>query len=270
VASRDPKTLKVLGLQCRFCIAFGQNKVGSKRKPTTIVQGWSTPFRYDNIENHMRTQHPTQWAQYAAIKFDNEHNHFFTYVPIAFKNSIKAHFPSSSLGIEHQIVFDIDRNIINTIVGNMLIDPIDESNKDDDADVEDHVFGNEAQLNVIMCLRLEVVATTKSRALTLFKRIQFEVDNNVNHEAQFSYSVTIPKTKTTLFSLVVLYVSCGVSQPHFEKNVRMKLTPEMGTWESVRTPKTLELDLGVKTLRLKEFLISLESYQGVDVENGLA
>jgi hypothetical protein len=56
VASRDPKTSKVLRLQCRFCITFGwEEKVGSKRKLTTIVQGWSTPFRYDNIENHMHT-----------------------------------------------------------------------------------------------------------------------------------------------------------------------------------------------------------------------
>jgi hypothetical protein len=72
VASHDPKTLKVPGLQCCFCITFGREKVGSKRKPTTIVQGWSTPFHYDNIENHMRTQHPTQCAQYTTIKSDNE------------------------------------------------------------------------------------------------------------------------------------------------------------------------------------------------------
>jgi hypothetical protein len=60
VASCDPKTSKVFGLQCRFFIAFGQEeKVGFKRKPTTTIQGWSTPFRYDNIENHMCTQHLT-------------------------------------------------------------------------------------------------------------------------------------------------------------------------------------------------------------------
>lgn len=56
VASRDPKTSKVLGLQCRFCITFGrEEKIKSKRKLTSTIQGWSTPFRYDNIENHMRT-----------------------------------------------------------------------------------------------------------------------------------------------------------------------------------------------------------------------
>ncbi len=54
VAHRDPKSSKVTGLQCRFCIAFGwEEKVGLKRKATTIVQGWSHPFRYDNIENNL-------------------------------------------------------------------------------------------------------------------------------------------------------------------------------------------------------------------------
>jgi hypothetical protein len=53
-AHRDPKSWKVTGLQCRFCIAFGwEEKVGSKRKAATTVQGWSHPFRYDNIENHL-------------------------------------------------------------------------------------------------------------------------------------------------------------------------------------------------------------------------
>jgi hypothetical protein len=163
VASRDPKTSKVFGLQCRFCIAFGrEEKVGSKQKPTTTVQGWSTPFRYNNIENHMRTQHPTQWAQYVAIKSDNEHDQFFVDVSVAFKNSIKAHFPSSSLGTEHQIVFDIDKNIVDTIVGDMLFDPVDEFDNNEDADVEDLVFGNEVELNVIMRLHMEIATTVKS------------------------------------------------------------------------------------------------------------
>jgi hypothetical protein len=45
---------------------------------------------------------------------------------------------------------------------------------------------------------------------------------------------------------------------------------EMGTWESIRTPKTLEFDCRVKTPCIGVFFISLESYQSVDIENGLA
>jgi hypothetical protein len=33
-----------------------------------------------------------------------------------------------------------------------------------------------------------------------------------------------------------------MSQPHFEKSVRMRHTPEMGTWESTKTPETSEFD----------------------------
>ncbi len=50
----DPKLSKMTGLQCHFCIAFGrEEKVGSKCKAATTVHGWSHPFRYDNIENHL-------------------------------------------------------------------------------------------------------------------------------------------------------------------------------------------------------------------------
>ncbi len=46
-------------------------------------------------------------------------------------------------------------------------------------------------------------------------------------------------------------------------------TPEMGTWESFGTPKTSKFDCrGQNTSHLGVFL-SLESYQSVDVENGL-
>ena len=57
VAHRDPKLSKVTGLQCHGCIAFGwEEKVGSKRKVATPIQGWSHPFRYNNIENHLCNQ----------------------------------------------------------------------------------------------------------------------------------------------------------------------------------------------------------------------
>jgi hypothetical protein len=47
-------------------------------------------------------------------------------------------------------------------------------------------------------------------------------------------------------------------------------SPEMGTWESAGTPKTSEFDLRVKTPCIEAFFISLESYQNVDVKNGLS
>ncbi len=46
-------------------------------------------------------------------------------------------------------------------------------------------------------------------------------------------------------------------------------TPEMGTWESSRTPKLQSSIAGVKTPRVEAFFISLEIYRSVNVENGL-
>jgi len=46
-------------------------------------------------------------------------------------------------------------------------------------------------------------------------------------------------------------------------------TPEMGTWESSGTPETSEFNYrGQNTLHWV-FIISLERYRSVDVENGL-
>jgi len=72
--------------------------------------------------------------------------------------------------------------MLETIVGDMLFNLVDESDNDEDSDVEDHVFGNEAEFNAIMHLCLEVGATVKSWVLALFKQIQFEADDNVNDE----------------------------------------------------------------------------------------
>jgi hypothetical protein len=57
------------GLRCRFCIAFGRKeRVGAKRKPPAVGQSWVAPFRYNNIESHMKKQHPSKWAEYEAVK----------------------------------------------------------------------------------------------------------------------------------------------------------------------------------------------------------
>ena len=82
----DPKSLKVTGLECRGCIAFGHmEKVGSKHKAATIDQGWSHPFRYSNIENHLRNQHSSQWALYQALESSSERASVFDDVPVVHK-----------------------------------------------------------------------------------------------------------------------------------------------------------------------------------------
>jgi hypothetical protein len=60
--------------------------------------------------------------------------------------------------------------------------------------------------------------------MALFKRIQSEANDDVNDEAQFSYSVMIPKIKTTLFSLVVVTYLAGLP---FEWIQTLSVAPTM-------------------------------------------
>jgi hypothetical protein len=64
---------------------------------------------------------------------------------------------------------------------------------------------------------------------------------------------------------------CVLLQPYFEKSVRMRLTlPKWELGSPPRLPKLQSSISGVKTLHIEAFFISLEIYQSVDVENGLA
>ena len=69
------------------------------------------------------------------------------------KNSIKAHFPSSSLDAERQIVYNIKKDIVDTIVGDMMfnLEDQDDCDVDNDAD-EEPTFGNAAELNALILL----------------------------------------------------------------------------------------------------------------------
>jgi hypothetical protein len=62
-----------------------------------------------------------------------------------------------------------------------------------------------------------------------------------------------------------------MSQPYFKKSVRMRFT--LPKWELGSVPRLLKLQsliTRVKTPCIEALFISLESYQNVDVENGLA
>jgi hypothetical protein len=63
----------------------------------------------------------------------------------------------------------------------------------------------------------------------------------------------------------------ALSQPYFEKSVKMRLTlPKWELRSPLGPPKFQSLIAGVKTPRIVTFFISLESYQNLNVKNGLA
>ncbi len=74
-----------------------------------------------------------------------------------------------------------------------------------------------------------------------------------------------------LRSFIHIITSNIVSQSHFEKSVRMKFT--FPKWElgSPRGVSKFQSSISkVKTPCIEVFFVSLESYQSIDVENGLA
>jgi DNA-binding transcriptional regulator GbsR (MarR family) len=70
-------------------------------------------------------------------------------VLVVFNISIKAHFVSKFVG-ERQIVFDINKDIVKTIVSNMTYKIEDEVDSDNEDVEENLVFSNEAKQTVVL------------------------------------------------------------------------------------------------------------------------
>jgi hypothetical protein len=135
-----------------------------------------------------------------ATHFNSDRNQFFTDVLIVSKNSIKTHFVSESVG-ERQIIFEIDKDIVETIIGDMMYKVEDEADSDNEVVEKNLVLCNEAERIAILVGRRATVAKAKERVLLLFKRTKPNKDGVLH-----SYIVTIPKTKTKLFHLAICYV----------------------------------------------------------------
>ncbi|CAM6020579.1 unnamed protein product [Sphagnum balticum] len=116
-----------------------------------------------------------------------------------FRNCIKAHFPSSSLGAKRQIVFNIEKGIVDVIVRGMMFDPADivDNDADSDAEENDHAFSNDAERDAVLRRRIQKAALAKERTLSLFQCVDQEEEEECN--VSYSYSVIIPKSKITVF-----------------------------------------------------------------------
>ncbi len=71
---------------------------------------------------HLKTQHPSNWSEYQKVDHgpgDAIPNFFHMHVP--FTNMLNSHF-----NIEEHHSFAITTEIVNKIIGDMLLDPEDE------------------------------------------------------------------------------------------------------------------------------------------------
>jgi hypothetical protein len=103
-----------------------------------------------------------------------------------------------------QIIFDIDENIIETILGDMMYKIEDKIDSDNEDVEEEPTFGNEDKWTIVLVWRRVTVAKAKERVLLLFKRTELDKDG-VPH----LYTVKILKTKAKLFHLAICYILCG-------------------------------------------------------------
>lgn len=235
-----------------LCCTFGREaKVGSKRKASSPGSGqsWTVPFRYDNIENHVYIQHPLKWAEYEKAKMIwkytsryDECNKFFSHTN-SIAASARSHFQSPDWPGQgrQQLVFTIDKSIVEVIIGEMMFASTDEDipttsvgdGDDDDASVvidndddgginiASSRFCTSAEQDAVMNDRRVLAARAKALALSLFERIDTSAVGNVDdspaesgndeEDASTSYSYVATITKPLLFELAVRYISCGAT-----------------------------------------------------------
>jgi hypothetical protein len=131
IASRGCTTNEVVSVKCLFCEKYGKeeedngaNAEGRKQKRITNVKYFRKPWRSDNLSSHMRKQHKIRYAEFLASD-PNERKSFFL--------SINSTFQPWNASNE-QIRFLVNRGIVDTLIGKLLIYP-----DTDDTDLNDPI-----------------------------------------------------------------------------------------------------------------------------------
>eukprot|EP00126_Sphaerothecum_destruens_P012235 Sdes_comp20989_c0_seq2m19606 len=154
------------------CVWPGR-KPSMKGKPTTHAQGWSNTFRYDNIEAHMKVQHPTKWEEYRLMDKtrDNMAVEKFFETSVPFRNKITAHFASAGQVARN---FVVRKDIIDTIVGKMMYFHFDAPEEEEgllesNAEISflQQIF--ELDDDKILCDRHDAAQKTEQKVMSLFK-----------------------------------------------------------------------------------------------------
>jgi hypothetical protein len=65
ISENDPDNSLDKAVACRFCSKFRKDSVGErKRKPSTNIKYFTSPFRVDHYKSHLATVHPIRWKEY--------------------------------------------------------------------------------------------------------------------------------------------------------------------------------------------------------------
>ena len=124
IIKRHPHKQHVIGVRCRFCLHFGrevqvvqQEPSRSKRQLTAKIKDWTPPFRPEYYGAHHTAQHSTRWQDYQSLSYDEKQSYFNN--RIRYKDTIFNHFGQEN----SHLVFNIDRHIVETVIGDMFFHP---------------------------------------------------------------------------------------------------------------------------------------------------
>ncbi|KAL3672140.1 hypothetical protein V7S43_002803 [Phytophthora oleae] len=135
VTERDELSQLPTKAVCLMCQAFEREEtVGSKRKKSSRIRSFSTPWRPDNMKRHMEQQHPMRWEEYQKLG-DGEKRVYFSSVPtredmmmtgeVAVAMTPMASEPAPSAEA-HALAaqaraFLIDRDIVEELIAGVLL-----------------------------------------------------------------------------------------------------------------------------------------------------
>lgn len=117
VSHRDPDNKLIVTLSCRFCRAFGREKVHKRTRnntPISSVKNWNGPFRTDHIRRHMSDQHPQHWSTYNELTDAKKREYFKVDIPYA--ETLHAHFGIQQDVIQETVTASIVENILTGIL----------------------------------------------------------------------------------------------------------------------------------------------------------
>ena len=115
IAGRNASAGCVDAVVCRFCEAHGRKeRPGKKRKRTTNIKHYKTPFRTDHFKQHLRGQHTNRWSQRRLMQGDR--SQFFSASSSVSKDVER-------WKREDVLAFWFDKKAVEVIVAEILADP---------------------------------------------------------------------------------------------------------------------------------------------------
>jgi hypothetical protein len=103
ISTRDPATTTGT-VMCWYCRFFGRaEKVGQKRKPSSVTKSFKVPFHPALYTQHLEGQHSFKWTEYQALAATEKESFFISVVPVV--NTLNTHF----VGAEDQFFLTLTR-----------------------------------------------------------------------------------------------------------------------------------------------------------------